>query len=526
MKRLLVLLPALLAIQVGVSPALAWTWPVDGPVLQSFRLGADPYEGGQHRGVDVGAPAGAPVVAPAAGAVSFAGTVPGGGQVVTIQTADGYSVTLVHLGTITAERGAVVGEGEPVGSVGPSGAPELPVPYVHLGIRVTEDENGYLDPLTFLPPRSVVAPAPGSQEEGAAPPEAGASPGSDAPPGEVPPGLPEPGLDDPRREELPQELPVVAASGSAAAEPASVPDQQEADGVGTTVSPALATEPAGEDLVGADAFPVAFAKDALAGESPEAEPRPDRSARSPRPSLSEQRGGETPASATQGQGARAHDAPPTGDGRMRPAEPARRAEESSPLPRGERRPASGNDPMIAGAPAELRASLHPAFGAKTGSHRVLAPPGATGIPPVASAPAARSSRARDRNDGEGWLSPRALGLTAALALGLLIVVGGRTLSLGLGLRPAASSGEPVAPAASTHRPGRLAGSDRPGRAVERLAPAELVLMQRRSGEERAAVTLRRAGELRSACRFGVHRRCQRQLPALRLPRLSGEALRR
>lgn len=82
MKRLLVLLPALLAIQVGVSPALAWTWPVDGPVLQTFRLGADPYEGGQHRGIDVGAPAGTPVAAPAGGTVTFAGTVPGGGRAV------------------------------------------------------------------------------------------------------------------------------------------------------------------------------------------------------------------------------------------------------------------------------------------------------------------------------------------------------------------------------------------------------------------------------------------------------------
>jgi murein DD-endopeptidase MepM/ murein hydrolase activator NlpD len=67
MKRLAILLPALLALQVGVQPALAWTWPVDGPVLQTFYVDANPYAGGQHRGIDVGAPVGTAVLAPTAG---------------------------------------------------------------------------------------------------------------------------------------------------------------------------------------------------------------------------------------------------------------------------------------------------------------------------------------------------------------------------------------------------------------------------------------------------------------------------
>ena len=51
-------------------------WPADGPVLRPFQLGADPYAAGQHRGIDVGGAAGAPVRRPAAGTVSFAGSVP------------------------------------------------------------------------------------------------------------------------------------------------------------------------------------------------------------------------------------------------------------------------------------------------------------------------------------------------------------------------------------------------------------------------------------------------------------------
>src|SRR5204863_1918606 len=137
MKRLVILLPVLLALQVGVQPALAWTWPVDGPVLRPFILGDDPYAAGQHRGIDIGASSGATVVAPASGTVSFAGTVPGGGKTLTIRTADGYSVTLLHLGTIAALRGGAVAEGHGVGTVGPSGDAELPRPYVYLGIRTT-----------------------------------------------------------------------------------------------------------------------------------------------------------------------------------------------------------------------------------------------------------------------------------------------------------------------------------------------------------------------------------------------------
>ena len=72
MRRLGVLL-IICAWALPVSVARAWTWPVDGPVLRPFAFGEDPYAGGQHRGIDVGAPTGATVVAPASGEVTFAG---------------------------------------------------------------------------------------------------------------------------------------------------------------------------------------------------------------------------------------------------------------------------------------------------------------------------------------------------------------------------------------------------------------------------------------------------------------------
>ena len=189
MKHLVALLPVLIAFQAGAPPALAWTWPADGPVLRPFVLGDDPYAAAQHRGVDIASPSGGPVRAPADGAVSFAGTVPGGGRTVTIQTADGYSITLVHLGAVGVERGQEVAEGAGVGSAGRSGQAEHAESYVHMGVRVTADPTGYVDPLGLLPARQApppVPPAPPAEQVPEAPVEPPASPGTPKVPAPAP----------------------------------------------------------------------------------------------------------------------------------------------------------------------------------------------------------------------------------------------------------------------------------------------------------------------------------------------------
>ena len=170
MRRLAVLL--LCALALPVSVAQAWTWPVDGPVLRPFLFDrAHPYAAGQHRGVELGAPAGAPVLAPSEGIVRFAGTVPTGGKTVSIETPSGHSATLVHLGSYTVKRGEAVAEGAVVGTVGPSGVTELTEPFVYFGVRTTSDPQGYLDPLTFLPARPAVPAVPSAEviEASAAP---------------------------------------------------------------------------------------------------------------------------------------------------------------------------------------------------------------------------------------------------------------------------------------------------------------------------------------------------------------------
>jgi hypothetical protein len=250
-------IPPALRLVLAVSTALAlvwapssaaWSWPVDGPVVRPFAFGADPYAGGQHRGVDVGAPAGGAVAAPADGVVSFSGTVPGGGRAVTIRTADGYSVTLVHLGSSGPMKGTLVEEGAQVGTVGPSGDAEVAAPYVHLGVRLTADSEGYVDPLGLLPARPAPAvPAPGSGEgpaEGSGSAEgAGEASTEGDPPAEVPPQASDP--PGPPEEADPGEAP---ADGEASGE------SEASGGAGEGEAGAEGAAEAGEDP--ADGAPV------------------------------------------------------------------------------------------------------------------------------------------------------------------------------------------------------------------------------------------------------------------------------
>ena len=135
---------ALVALAVP-GTALAWTWPVQGPVLRPFLFDrTQPELPGQHRGIDIAGAAGGPVASPTDGVVTYAGTPPGNGLTLSIRTPDGYSVTLTHLGSLEVRRGASVEEGAIVARIGASGPPEVDEPYLHLGIRLASDEDARL----------------------------------------------------------------------------------------------------------------------------------------------------------------------------------------------------------------------------------------------------------------------------------------------------------------------------------------------------------------------------------------------
>ncbi len=212
--------------------ANAWSWPCEGSVLRPFSLVDDPYAAGQHRGIDVGCGAGAGVGAPASGTVTFAGSLPGMGRGVTIQTADGYAVTLVQLRATTVSRGDAVDEGATVGAVGESEDPVTRAPHVHLGVRVSSDANGYLDPLSLLPRRPAVPPPasaappppvavaqPVSKPQMPAAPVAPAAPPAVQPPVAAAPAQP---TVTPIAAESPRPAAAVSAATTSAAEPEQV----------------------------------------------------------------------------------------------------------------------------------------------------------------------------------------------------------------------------------------------------------------------------------------------------------------
>ena len=150
-------------------PRVPGLWmPVIGAVVRGFDARAGPYGPG-HRGIDISAPVGATVRAPAAGRIGFAGPV-AGTTWVSLVVAPGVRVTLgPMLDPVTAGR---VSSRAPLGRVGPGhraapaegagpteGAGSGLAATLHLSVRV---DGVYVDPLAYLidRPRPRLAPLP------------------------------------------------------------------------------------------------------------------------------------------------------------------------------------------------------------------------------------------------------------------------------------------------------------------------------------------------------------------------------
>lgn len=152
MKRTLIVLAVLLSVW-PAAPALAtgsWTWPVMGAVIRGFDPPGSPYGSG-HRGIDVAAPVGSLVRAPASGVVTFAGNV-GGRLFVTIDHGGGLLSTCSFLSVLLVHKGDLVLQGQSVALSG-SGHVGDTTPNVHFGVRLNGE---YVDPLAYLGPVSVV----------------------------------------------------------------------------------------------------------------------------------------------------------------------------------------------------------------------------------------------------------------------------------------------------------------------------------------------------------------------------------
>ena len=135
------------------SPAFAsgtWTWPIAGPVVRAFDPPGSPYGSG-HRGIDIAAPVGTLVLAPAPGVVTFAGSV-GGRLFVTIDHGGGLLSTCSFLSDLLVREGDVVVQGQQIALSGSGHAGDVS-PSLHLGVRLA---GQYVDPLDYLVPMSIV----------------------------------------------------------------------------------------------------------------------------------------------------------------------------------------------------------------------------------------------------------------------------------------------------------------------------------------------------------------------------------
>src|SRR3954467_4405247 len=99
----------------GAAPAdgsASWAWPVRGEVITPYRNGADPYAGGQHRGIDIAAPLATPVLAATSGSVAFSGSAGSSGLTVSVRTADGrFDTSYLHLSSTSVHNGARIDRG-------------------------------------------------------------------------------------------------------------------------------------------------------------------------------------------------------------------------------------------------------------------------------------------------------------------------------------------------------------------------------------------------------------------------------
>lgn len=132
--------------------ASGFIWPALGPISGIYGsqriLNGEPRA--PHYGVDVAAPEGSPVRAPADGLVTFAAPdlLLTGGTLV-IDHGHGLSSTFIHLSRIDVEVGTRLRQGEMVGAVGATG--RATGPHLHWGMNWFE---------TRLDPQLVVGPMP------------------------------------------------------------------------------------------------------------------------------------------------------------------------------------------------------------------------------------------------------------------------------------------------------------------------------------------------------------------------------
>jgi murein DD-endopeptidase MepM/ murein hydrolase activator NlpD len=121
--------------------------PADGWITSYFGQRISPYLGKlkMHEGLDVGAPSGTPIIAPADGIVTFSGEKAGFGKFVQVDHGYGIETIYAHNQSLSVRSGQKIKRGTLLAAVGNTG--HSTGPHLHYEVRV----NGIaVDPLYFI----------------------------------------------------------------------------------------------------------------------------------------------------------------------------------------------------------------------------------------------------------------------------------------------------------------------------------------------------------------------------------------
>ena len=126
-------------------------WPVQGWVTSNFGYRRDPFTGRRrmHDGIDIVAPYGSAIAAPADGRVSSAGWKYGWGRCVEIDHGNGIRTFFAHCRSLAVKPGDTVKRGEKIATVGSSG--RSTGTHLHYGVKRNgswvNPRNYIIDPL-------------------------------------------------------------------------------------------------------------------------------------------------------------------------------------------------------------------------------------------------------------------------------------------------------------------------------------------------------------------------------------------
>ncbi len=139
--------PAWKAWPTGFSPALSFHQPTPGSLTASFgmRRVFNGVPRSPHSGLDIRAPQGQAVRAPAAGIVVLTGDFFYSGNAVFLAHGEGMVSLLCHLSKITVKQGQVLKAGDLLGEVGMTG--RASGPHLHWSLSLN---NARIDPRLFL----------------------------------------------------------------------------------------------------------------------------------------------------------------------------------------------------------------------------------------------------------------------------------------------------------------------------------------------------------------------------------------